>query len=185
MSAHFYHYFSISVGLKFFKMIGKMSANEMWFGKTKTDFNEQRFNFSQMSALLGESGFNQTQQTTPQSQRTYGHGTPTWLGRVGPAPLGAHTVIPPRVGVLDKLPNLSEEFAEGHLAGLIDGVVEEGSPPQKGVLSEQDTVNACQPFLRGIVWLQLVLLAASPTVPWLLEVVNASEIMCACEKRGT
>lgn len=56
-------------------------------------------------------------------------GTPTWLGGVGPAPLGSHTVVPSRVGVLDEPPNVFEEFAERHLAGLIDSVVKEGRPP--------------------------------------------------------
>lgn len=117
--------------------------------------------------------------TCPTGQNTCSRGTPTWLGGVGPSSLGANAVIPSGTGVLDELSDVFEEFAERHLAGSIHSVVEEGGPPQKGVFSEQDAVNTCQPLLRGIVWLQLVFLTASPAVPRLLKVVNTTKIMSA------
>lgn len=44
-------------------------------------------------------------------------------------------------------------------------------------------MNTRQPFLRGVVRLQLMLFTASPTVPRLLEVVNTSKIMCAYREK--
>lgn len=70
------------------------------------------------------------------------------------------------------------------MAGLVHGVVEEGGPPQEGVLPEQHAVDARQPLLGGVVGLQLVFSAASPTVPRLLQVVDPSEVMCACRGEG-
>lgn len=83
------------------------------------------------------------------------------------------------MGVRDKLPDVLEELAEGHLAGLVHGVVQEGGPPQEGVFSEQDAVDARQAFLRGVIRLQLVLPAAGPAVPRLLQVVHPAEVMRA------
>lgn len=67
---------------------------------------------------------------------------PTWLWCVSPPPLGSYTVIPPGIGVLDKLPHVLEKLAEGHLTSLIDCVVEQGSPPKQRVFAEEDAVNA-------------------------------------------
>lgn len=43
-----------------------------------------------------------------------------------------------------------EELGEGHVAGLVDGVVEQGGAPQCGVFPEQDAVDAGQAFLCGV-----------------------------------
>lgn len=77
-----------------------------------------------------------------------------------------------------------EELAEGQAAGLEHGVVEQRRPPQEGVFPEQDAVDARQPLLRGVVGLQLVLPAACPAAPGLLQVVDAPEVMRACGRGG-
>ena len=67
---------------------------------------------------------------------------PTWLWCVSPPSLGSYAVIPPSIGVLDKSPHILEKLTEGHLASLMHRVVEQGSPPEKRVFAEQNTVNA-------------------------------------------
>lgn len=103
----------------------------------------------------------------------------TWLCGVSLASLGSDTVVPSGVGVLDKASQIVEELREGHVAGLIDGVVEEGRAPQGGVFPEQDAVDAGQALLCGVQGLQVVLLPAHAAAPRLVAVVEASEIMCA------
>lgn len=71
------------------------------------------------------------------------------------------------------------ELREGHLAGLADCVVEQGSTPQCWVSPEQNTMDAGQAFLCGVKRLQVVLLPAHAAAPWLVAVVDATEIMCA------
>lgn len=102
----------------------------------------------------------------------------TWLCCVGLSSLGSDTVVPSGVGVLDEASKIVEELGEGHVAGLIDSVIEEGRAPQGGVFPEQDTVDAGQALLCGVQGLQIVLLPAHATAPWLVAVVDASEIMC-------
>lgn len=65
------------------------------------------------------------------------------------------------------------------MAGLVHGVVEQGGPPQRGVLPEQDTVDAGQTLLCGVQGLQVVLLPADAAAPRLVEVVDAAEVMSA------
>lgn len=105
------------------------------------------------------------------------HRKPTWLGCISPPPLGSYAVIPPSVGVLYKSPHILEELTEGHLASLIDSIVEKGSPPQERVLSEQDTVNTRQTFFSRIDWLQTMLFTSIPIAPRLAVVVHAPKIM--------
>lgn len=101
----------------------------------------------------------------------------TWLRRVALASLGSDTVVPAGVGILDEAAQVVEELGEGHVAGLVDSVVEQSSAPQTGVFPEEDAVDAGQPLLCGIQRLQAVLLPALAPAPWLLTVVNAPEIM--------
>lgn len=72
-----------------------------------------------------------------------------------------------------------EELREGHVAGLVDSVVEQGSTPECRVFPEQDTMDAGQALLCGVQWLQVVFLSARAAAPWLVAVVDAPEIMCA------
>lgn len=109
---------------------------------------------------------------------------PTWLWCVSPAPLGSYTVIPPGIGVLDKFPHVLEQLAEGHLAGLIDGVVEQGSPPEERVFAEQDAVDACQPFFCRVDWFQPMFSTSVPVAPRLAIVVKAPEIMSSWKERN-
>lgn len=105
--------------------------------------------------------------------------TVTWQCRVGLAPLGSHTVVPAGVGVLDKAAQVVEELGEGHVAGLVDGVVEQSGPPQRGVPPEQHAVDAGQTLLRGVGGLQVVLPPAVAGAPRLVAVVEPAVIMCA------
>lgn len=72
-----------------------------------------------------------------------------------------------------------EELSEGHAAGLVDGVVEQGGPPQRGVPAEQHAVDAGQTLLRGVGRLQAVLLAPVAVAPRLVAVVEAAEVVRA------
>jgi len=103
----------------------------------------------------------------------------TWLCRVGLAPLGSDAVVPAGVGLLDEAAQVAEELREGQASGLVDGVVEQGGAPQRGVLLEQHAVDAGQALLRGVQGLQVVLLPARAAAPRLVAVVDAAEIMCA------
>lgn len=103
----------------------------------------------------------------------------TWLCSVSLASLGSDTVVPAGVGVLDKAAQVVEELNEGHVAGLVDGVVEQGSTPQSGVFPKQDTVDACQTLFCGVQGLQVVLPPAHAAAPRLVAIVDASEIMRA------
>lgn len=95
------------------------------------------------------------------------------------ASLGSDTVVPAGIGVLNKAPQIVEELREGHVAGLVDSVVEQGSAPECGVFPEQDTMDAGQALLCGVQRLQVVFLSSHTAAPWLVAVVDASEIMCA------
>lgn len=101
----------------------------------------------------------------------------TWPRRVALASLGPDAVVPAGVGILDEAAQVVEELGEGHVAGLVDGVVEQGGPPQTGVLPQQDAVDAGQPLLCGVQRLQAVLPPALAPAPRLLAVVNAPEVM--------
>lgn len=103
----------------------------------------------------------------------------TWLCCIGLASLGSDTVVPSGVGVLDETSQIVEELSEGHVAGLVDGVVEQGGAPQCGIFPEQDTVDAGQALLCGVQRLQVVFLPTHTAAPWLVAVVDATEIMCA------
>lgn len=103
----------------------------------------------------------------------------TWLSCVCLASLGSDAVDPAGVGVLDKASQVVEELREGHAAGLIHSVVEQSSAPQCGVFPEQDTVDAGQTLLCRVQRLQVVFLTAQTVVPWLVAVVDTSEVMCA------
>lgn len=65
------------------------------------------------------------------------------------------------------------------MAGPLNGVVEQGSPPQEGLLAEQDAVQAGQALLRGVGGLQAVLLAALGAVPRLPRVVHPPDVVGA------
>lgn len=65
------------------------------------------------------------------------------------------------------------------MAGLVDGVVEQGGAPQRGVFPEQHAVDAGQAFFCRVQRLQVVLLPAHAAAPRLVAVVDAAEIMCA------
>ena len=106
----------------------------------------------------------------------------TWLGGVRLAPLGPDAVVPARAGVLDEAAQVAEELGEGHGAGLVDGVVEQGSAPQRGVLPVQHAVDAGQALLRGVQGLQAELLPAQAGAPGLLAVVDPPEVVCAWER---
>lgn len=103
----------------------------------------------------------------------------TWLCCIGLASLGSDTVVPAGDGILDEASQVIEELREGHVAGLVDSVVEQGCAPQRGVFPEQDTVDAGQPFFCWVQRLQVVLLPAHAAAPRLVAVVDATEIMCA------
>lgn len=106
-------------------------------------------------------------------------GDRTWQCRVALAPLGSDAVVPAGVGVLDEAAQVVEELGEGHVAGLVDGVVEQGGPPQRGVPPEQHAVDAGQALLRGVGGLQVVLPAPVAVAPRLVAVVEAAEVMCS------
>lgn len=103
----------------------------------------------------------------------------TWQCCVGLASLGSHAVVPAGVGVLDKAPQVVEELREGHVAGLVDSVVQQGGPPQRGVPPEQHAVDAGQTLLRGVGGLQVVLPPAVAGGPRLVAVVDPAVIMRA------
>lgn len=103
----------------------------------------------------------------------------TWLCCISLSSLGSDTIVPAGVGVLDEASQVVEELREGHVAGLVDGIVEQGSAPQSGVFPEQDTVDAGQALLCGVQGFKVVLLPAHATAPWLMVVVDTTEIMCA------
>lgn len=105
--------------------------------------------------------------------------TGTWQCCVALASLGSDAVVPAGVGVLDEAPQVVEELSEGHVAGLVDGVVEQGGPPERGVPPEQHAVDAGQTLLRGVGGLQVVLPAPIAVAPRLVAVVEAAEVMCA------
>lgn len=107
-------------------------------------------------------------------------GSLTWLCCVGLASLGSDTVVPAGIGILDEAPQVMEELGEGQLAGLVDGVVEQGGAPQCRVFPEQNAVDAGQALLGGVQGLQVVLLPAHAGAPWLMAVIDAAEVMCAC-----
>lgn len=65
------------------------------------------------------------------------------------------------------------------MAGLVDGVVEQGRPPQCGVPPEQHAVDAGQTLLRGVGGLQVVLPPAVTVAPRLVAVVEPPEVVCA------
>lgn len=65
------------------------------------------------------------------------------------------------------------------MAGLVDSVVEQGGPPQRGVPTEQHAVNAGQTLLRRVGGLQAVLSAAVAVAPRLVAVVEAAEVVGA------
>ena len=104
----------------------------------------------------------------------------TWLRRVALASLGSDAEVPAGVGVLDEAAQVAEELAEGHAAGLVDGVVEQSGAPQDGVLPEQHAVEAGQALLRGVERLQAQPPPALAPAPRLLAVVAAPEIVRPC-----
>lgn len=105
--------------------------------------------------------------------------TGTWQCRVALASLGSDAVVPAGAGVLDEAAQVVEELSEGRAAGPVDGVVEQGGPPQRGVPPEQHAVDAGQTLLRGVGGLQVVLPAPVAVAPRLVAVVEAAEVMCA------
>lgn len=110
--------------------------------------------------------------------------TATWQRRVALASLGSDAVVPAGVGVIDEASQVVEELSEGHVAGLVDGVVEQGGPPQGGVSPKQHAVDAGQTLLRGVGGLQVVLPAPVAAAPRLVAVVEAAEVMCTWERVG-
>lgn len=106
-------------------------------------------------------------------------GDGTWQCRVALASLGSDAVVPAGIRVLHKASQVVEELSEGHVAGLVDGVVEQGGTPQRGVPPEQHTVDAGQTLLRGVGGPQVVLPAPVAVAPRLVAVVEAAEVMCA------
>lgn len=103
----------------------------------------------------------------------------TWLCCIDLASLGSDTIVPAGVGVLDETSQIMEELREGHVASLVDSVIEQGGTPQCGVFPEQDTMDAGQALLCWVQRLQVVLLSAHTATPRLVTVVDATEIMCA------
>lgn len=102
----------------------------------------------------------------------------TWQRRVGLASLGSDAIVPAGVGVLHEASQILKELREGHLARLVDSVVEQGGAPQSRVLSEQDAVDAGQTLLGGVQRLQVVLPPPLAVAPRLVAVVDPTEIMC-------
>lgn len=105
--------------------------------------------------------------------------TETWLRCISLASLGSDTVVPAGDGVLDEASQVVEQLREGHLAGLVDSVVQQGSTPKGRVFPEQDTVDAGEALFCGVLGLQIVLLPAHVAAPWLVAVVDTAEIMRA------
>lgn len=103
----------------------------------------------------------------------------TWLRCISLASLGSDTVVPAGDGVLDEAFQVVEQLREGHLAGLVDGVVQQGSTPKGRVFPEQDTMDAGEALFCGVWGLQIVLLSAYIAAPWLVAVVDTTEIMRA------
>lgn len=75
-----------------------------------------------------------------------------------------------------------KQLWEGHAAGLVDGVVEQGGAPQGGVLAEEHAVDAGQTLLSGVDGPQTVFLSAAAAAPRLVTVVDAAEVVCTCAK---
>lgn len=73
-----------------------------------------------------------------------------------------------------------EELAEGHARGLVNGVVEQGRPPQEGLLSKQHTVQAGQALLSGVGWPEPILQSAFSAVPRLSGIVHTTQVVSAC-----
>lgn len=103
----------------------------------------------------------------------------TWQGCVGLASLGTDAVVPACVWVLNKASQVAEELSEGRVPGLIDGIIEQRGAPQSGVLPKQNAVDAGQALLCWVQRLQVVLPPPRVVAPWLLAVVEASEVMSA------
>ncbi len=73
-----------------------------------------------------------------------------------------------------------KQLWEGHAAGLVDGVVEQGGAPQRGVLAEEHAVDAGQTLLSGVDGPQTVFLPAAAAAPRLETVVDAAEVVRTC-----
>lgn len=101
----------------------------------------------------------------------------TWQCGVGLSSFGSDAVVPSCVGVVDKSAQVMKQLWEGHVAGLVDGVVEQGCAPQDGVLAEEYAVDACQTLLSRVDRPQTVFLPATDVAPWLMTVVDATEIV--------
>lgn len=106
----------------------------------------------------------------------------TWQSRVGLSSFGSDTIVPSRVGVVDESTQVVKQLWEGHAAGLVDGVVEQGGTPQGGVLAEEHAVDAGQTLLSGVDGPQTVFLPAAAAAPRLMTVVDAAEVVRTWEK---
>ena len=103
----------------------------------------------------------------------------TWLRRVHLSPLGSQTVLPAYGRVLDKAGDVAEQLAEAHGGGVVHGVVEQGGPPQVGLLPQQHAVQAGQALLCGVGRLQAQLLPADSRAPRLQVVVHPAQVVGA------
>ena len=108
----------------------------------------------------------------------------TWLGSVRLAPLGTQAVLPTHCWVLDKAGDMNKELAEAHISCVVHCVVQQGRTPQVRLLPQQHTVQARQALLRGIGWLEAILLSTHRGAPGLTIVVHATHVVCAYTEKG-
>lgn len=92
-------------------------------------------------------------------------------------PLGAQTVLPADVGVVDEAGDVAEELAEAHAAGVVHGVVEQGGAPQVRLFPQQHAVQAGQALFGGVGRFQAQLLPALGGGPRLQVVVYSSQVV--------
>ena len=106
----------------------------------------------------------------------------TWPGCVTLSPLGSDAVVPPDVGVVDKLLQIQKQFFERHGRRHECGVVQQGRPPQIRTVSEQDAVQGCQTLLRRVDGTHSKVAPHTPTVPGLMPRVHAAQVVSSCMK---
>lgn len=102
----------------------------------------------------------------------------TWQRCVCLSSFGSDAIVPPRVWVMDESAQVIKQLWEGRVAGLVYRVVEQRGPPQCGVLAEEHAVDASQPLFSGIDRPQAMFFSAYTAAPWLVTIVDASEVMC-------
>lgn len=107
----------------------------------------------------------------------------TWKGCVTLPSFGTNTVVPAHIRAVHKVSKIHEEVLEGHVGSLERDVVQQGSPPQEGVLTEQDGVERRKTLLCGIEVLQAQVSALTPWPPHLVAIVDAPQVVGTWERQ--